>query len=881
MLRSTRGLRMRIRLDNGLAVIVEESRAAPVVALQVWVGVGSVDERAGEAGLAHVVEHMLFKGTARRGVGEIAREVERAGGDINAWTSYEETVFHLVMASRDFEVGLDILADAVSGSAFDPGELERERSVVLEEIKQGRDVPSRALTQALFQTTYGAHPYGRPILGSASSVRGFTRAQLIRFFRRWYVPGNMTLVIVGDVDARQAARSARRVWGVLPGGEQHARPVTPVPAQVRPRAVVVKRETGDTHVALAWRIPGIRHDDTGALDLAAVILGHGDASRLSREIKRTSRLATDTYAYTYAPRHAGLLIVGGTTFGDPEALARALVAETLRLSREPPTEDELLRARTIIESESVYQKETVQGQARKLGFFATVAGDVEFEREYLRQVAAADAAHVSAVLARHATARGLTVAALVPGSHDENTLRTRLLAAVRAEARAHRPGPTAAKGRPRRGATPRSRQTVRAPSPGALHQLALPGGTRLLVLPDPSVGLVAFRAAWPGGLRFETAATSGQSQLLASLLGRGTAHRDATTVSHAIESMAGQLGGAVGRNSLGVRAELLARHWEDGLGLFLDCVLEPSFPDFEVEHARRAVLAQLEVQRHDAPGLAFRLLTETLYRRHPYRLDPMGTPATVAAFDGPALRQAFSRLYPRSRLVLVAVGDVDPAKVHAACLAGLARVPRRRAAPAPQPAVDPPARPGTRWVHRALEREQTQLVVGFPGTTLFDKDRHALEVLFTILSGQGGRLFIELRDRRALAYRVGAFSVEGIDPGCLAAYVSCSPENVDAALGVIHAELGRLRDRAVGAGELERARHYLLGVHDVSLQRRAAMAASLALHECYGLGWDAHLRYPAAIAAVDAAAVQRAAVRWLDWRRAVVASVGPAAPEVL
>jgi len=855
---------MRLRLPNGLSVIVEANRASPVVALQVWVGVGSIDEQEGEAGLAHVFEHMLFKGTQRRGVGEIAKEIEGAGGDINAWTSYEETVFHLVMASRDFEVGLDILADAVSESAFDPGELERERSVVLEEIKQGHDMPSRALTQALFHATFGSHPYGRPVIGSASSVRGLTRDKLLRFFRRWYVPGNMTLVIVGDVDERAAARAARRVWGVLPRVRRRERPVPAVPEQRSPRAVVVRRETGETHVTLAFRIPGIRHQDTGALDLAAVILGQGEASRLAQEVKRRRELASEVFAYTYTPRHGGLFVVGGTTHGDPEPLARALVAETLRLSRDPPAGDELARARTIIESESVYQKETVQGLARKLGFFATVAGGLEFEREYLQQVGAADARRVSFVLERYAKPRGLTVAALVPGKagKEDAVLKKRLLDAVRQESR------------------PPSRPRTTVPLRAEVHHFELPSGTRLLVLPDPSVGLVAMRAAWPGGLRFETPRTSGESQLLASLVARGTRRRNAAQISREIESIAGSLAGAAGRNSLGVRGELLARRWEEGLELFLDCVLEPVFPDEELDKERRLLLQQLEVQRHDVGSMAFRLFAQTLYRTHPYGLDPLGTPESVKAATGAGLRREFARLYPRSRLVLAVVGDVDPGRVERACAARFAPGEKAPALP-PVPAPELLGHPGTRWVHRDLPREQSHLVVGFPGTTLFDEERYALEVLFTILSGQGGRLFVELRDRRALAYRVGAFSVEGIDPGCIAAYLACSPANVDAALAVVHAELERLRDRPPSAAELGRAQRYLVGAHDVSLQRRAALAATLALHECYGMGWDSHRRYPQAILGVDAAAVHRAARRWLDWGRAVVASVGPAAPRVL
>src|SRR6478672_7185402 len=166
---------VRYQLPNGLRVVLQENHAAKVVAFQAWVAVGSADESPEIAGIAHVFEHMLFKGTARRGVGQIAQEVEAAGGEINAWTSFDQTVYHLVLASRFFDTGLDILADAIQHSSFDPAELERELKVVLEEIKQGEDNPSRVITQELFKTAFTKHPYRRPVIGFEKVVRTFTR----------------------------------------------------------------------------------------------------------------------------------------------------------------------------------------------------------------------------------------------------------------------------------------------------------------------------------------------------------------------------------------------------------------------------------------------------------------------------------------------------------------------------------------------------------------------------------------------------------------------------------------------------------------------------------------------------------------------------------
>src|SRR5205085_4293804 len=159
--------------------------------------------------------------------------------------------------------------------------------------------------------------------------------------------------------------------------------------------------------------------------------------------------------------------------------------------------------------------------------------------------------------------------------------------------------------------------------------------------------------------------------------------------------------------------------------------------------------------------------------------------------------------------------------------------------------------------------------------TITDPDRFALEVLATILSGQGGRLFVELRDKRGLAYRVSAFSVEGVDPGYFAVYIATSPENLQVAVSGIEDELGKIASSPVPKTELERAKRYLVGAHEISLQRRAALASTLAFHECYGVGWDEYRRYAPGILAVTAADVQRVAKKYLDVTRAIVATVKP------
>ena len=378
---------MNFRLPNRLEVVLEENHAAPVVAFQAWVKVGSADEPPELAGISHLTEHMLFKGTQRRGVGQIAQEVERAGGEINAWTSYDETAYHLVLAKNFFDTGIDILADTLQNSVFDPDELERERKVVVEEIKQGRDDPDRMAAQGLFQTAFDVHPYGRPIIGSAESVVRLTRDQMLEFFRRHYVASNMTLVVVGDIEASAARRAIEAAFSsVREGSPLPAR--LDQPPQEAARIRVVSRPVKECQLLLGFRAPGVEHEDIPALDLLAVVLGQGESSRLHLEVVRNRRLATSASAYTFAARNPGLFVVAGSL--PPGRLlpaAEALLGQALRLTREEVSAEELARSRTILESERVFDKETVQGYARKLGFLSAIAGDLAFEDRYFERLA--------------------------------------------------------------------------------------------------------------------------------------------------------------------------------------------------------------------------------------------------------------------------------------------------------------------------------------------------------------------------------------------------------------------------------------------------------------------------------------------------------------
>jgi len=855
------------KLDNGLEVVLEENHAAPVVAFQAWVKIGSADEPPALAGIAHMLEHMLFKGTKKRGVGQIAREVESAGGEINAWTSHDETVYHLVLASRFFDTGLDILADTLMNSSFDAGELERERKVVLEEIKQGADDPERQAGQGLFQTLFDVHPYGRPIIGGESTVRKLRRDDILAFFARNYVASNVTLVVVGDFDANAARKRIAKAFAAMPRGIA-AKPRPPQPAQTSLRVHGASRDVKEAQLLFGWRTPAINHSDIAALDLLAVLIGQGDSSRLNLEVVRNRQLATSTSAYLFSARDPGALVIGvGLSPARVEDATRAVLDEVLRLTFEDVPTEEMAKAKTILESDRVYDKETVQGYARKLGFFSAIAGDPNFEERYLAALHKTTAADLRRVASEYLSTSKLCIYAQVPErlGNRQSAKTDKILAKVRA----------VAESADARAKTRFARVAAAAPDADRVVRHTFPSGLKLLILRDVSVPVVALRATWVGGLRYEDDRSSGISNMLAALLTRGTKTRSAEAIMNEVEGMAGGLGGYAGRNSLGLQAEFLSRYFERGFDLVADCLQNATFPEDELDKERRIVLDDIRAQEDNLGQVAFKLFHTAIWQKHPYRLDPMGTAESVARLTRRKLLNHFRQRYGTSNLTIAVVGDVDPARVLAkvAALSGDAQESKLEKPQVPaEPIRSEPAQ-----VFKFMAKEQAHLVLGFPGVGFSNNDRFPLEVLAYVLSGQGGRLFTEIREKRALAYRVSAFSVEGLDPGYFAVYLASSPENLEEAIKVVRQEFRDVVDKGITADELARAQRYLIGVHAIGLQRKSALAAALAFHEAYGQGWKTYRQYGDYIMKVTVSDVARVARKYLDPEREVVAVVKPPA----
>jgi zinc protease len=338
--------------------------------------------------------------------------------------------------------------------------------------------------------------------------------------------------------------------------------------------------------------------------------------------------------------------------------------------------------------------------------------------------------------------------------------------------------------------------------------------------------------------------------------------------------LAADVDGFAGRNSCGLTLDCTSEQLAPVLDLFAEAMLEPGFSEEEIERERRETLASLARREDRLSARAFDLFSRIHWEQHPYRHPLLGTPENVTRFDAEALRAHQQRIVRADNLVVAVVGDVDPDQVAGEVTRRLAAMPGGSRVEAELPAEEP-APKELREIVETKDRAQAHLVMGFRGLSVHDPDRHALEVLSQLLAGQGGRLFLELRDRRGLAYTVSAMNVEGYAPGFFAIYMGTAPEKLDEALAGIRDELRRVLDTAPDAAGLDRARRYLIGSHAIDQQRSSSRAMQIALDARYGLGPDADAGYPDRIAAVTAEDVLGVARRVIDLATASVAIIRP------
>ena len=817
----------RYLLPNGLTVLLKHDTAAPVCSVQVWVKTGSIHEGAHlGAGLSHYLEHMLFKGTERRAGREISATVQAHGGYINAYTTFDRTVYYIDVPAEHTGVALDLLADATLHSTLPAEEVTKEKDVILREIDMCLDDPDQRLSQALFETAFRAHPYRQPIIGHRDVFSATTREDLLAYYRARYVPNNLVVVIAGDFEPVATRAAIAGHFGKAPRVRLAAVLVPDEPVQLSRRDLHLAEDVQVSRAGLGWQIPGLTHPDAPALDLLAMVLGHGDSSLLWQAIREKARLVHTIDAMAWSPGTSGLFYI--SFLADPDqrvAAEQAILAELARIARKGVSPQALAKAVRQAVTSEISARKTMSGQASRLGAGEVVVGDINYSRTYFARLFALTPASLQRVMRTYLVPEKLTVVSSNPVSKE---------------------------------AAPALRSLGKG---GSLDfsEHTLPNGARLLLQPNQHLPNLHLRLAFAGGPMFEPADRRGVTSLLATLLTKDTTNRSAEQVARAIEEVGGAFADFSGNNSFGLMAEVLPGDAGLALELISDAVLRPAFKPARLEVERESALASLKESLDDVVTVGRKKMREKFFGAHPFAIESGGDEAGLKAIAVADLRTRHQQLLVSGNAVLAVAGDFDAKKLVPKLKAFLAKMPKGAAAKA---TAQLPLQAGD--FIETQPRQQAIVFQAFPGPGLRARDYEVSEVMDELFSGMSSHLFERVREQKSLAYFVRSSRIVGLETGMFYFFAGTSPQRHGEVITELNLEIARVQGGGVTAEELRRCQTRLKAGKRMGMQTNSARAMQAALNAVYGLPVNDWRTYDARIDAVSLTDVQAFAQRYFQ-----------------
>lgn len=828
-------------LPNGLTLIVEEDHSAPVASVQAWIQTGSIHEgRWLGAGLSHLLEHMAFKGTARRGASEFAQTVQDHGGYINAYTSFDRTVYWIDIPAKGAATAVELLADAIQNSSIPADELVKEREVIRREFAMGFDDPDRTASHALFETAYRTHPYRHPVIGHLEVFNQITRDDLMSYYKGRYVPSNVFFVVVGAVNATEIYTQLAAHFTA----PQRALPeefIPAEPAQIGRREAHREFPTELTRLHLAWHVPDVTHADVPALDVAAVALGGGRSSRLYQRLREERGLVHSIDAWCWSPAETGLFGIDAVLEpGRRDEVHRAAMELLHEVRDQGVSAAEIEKARKISLSQQLSQLTTMRGKANDLGGNWILTRNLRFSHDYLEALQRVTAEDVRRVLATYCRDANLSVVSLNPTGSLAKTSR-------------------------------KTADTAKS----EIQKFELPNGLRLLVREEARVPLVSMVAAFKAGLLAETEANNGITRLLSRTLLKGTATRTAEQIADELESVGGGIGSDGGNNSFSVSVRVMQPDFDRGLGILSDVLLNAALPEKAIGREREVQLASIKADEEEMTSVARNLLRQHLYEGHPFGLRTLGKPETVAKINRDDLI-AFRDEHLVARNGVIAVfGAVKADEVRAAVEKAFA------AMPSGEPAIVNPPEPRPLSVSAEFTevrpKQQAVLMAGYHTIPLEHPDRAALDLIDEACSDLGSRLFLRIREEMGLAYFVGSSQLLGLAKGAFTFYLGTDPAKLTEVKAALHEEITKLAADGLTAEELTRAKAKIIGQQDIRNQSNDALAFSCALDELYGLGFNHQDQWRKEVEAVTVEDIRRVARTYFADQPGLTAIVRPSA----
>ena len=827
-------------LSNGLEVILLEDHAHPVASVQVWIKAGSLhEEHWTGAGLAHLVEHMLFKGTEKRNAQQISRDIQSHGGYVNAYTTFNRTVYWIEGTADKVDDYLEILGDMVRNSLFAAEELTREQEVIRREFAMDNDDPHSVVQHLLQATAFRQHPLRHPIIGHLDVFNQVKRDDVVGFVRRHYVPNNCFVVVVGDVDAEATLQSLEKSFG-----SWERRPYEPImmpeePAQTGLRRAEKEFNTDIVRLSMGWHIGGESHPDKPVLDVLGFILGSGRSSRLNLELRDRLGVAHWAGSGAWAALDRGMFALEAECdAGDLTAAEEAIARTVAEVKGGGCKKDELEKAVRATLGHQLRLRSTTRGMAASLGHSWLAVGNLDYDRTYLERISAMTVDEVTASAQKYLVDATCSRVSL----HPQGTLQklgSKVSAAKREEA----------------------------------VRFELSNGLVLLVGENRRLPLVSMRAQFLAGVPRETDLNAGVTQIAAQMLAKGTARYTDEQIAALLEDRGGSLQSSGDAHRLVVGADVMKGDEGLAMELMSELLLTPTFPEKHLGNIQKRQLAAIREEQEDPLTVALRRGRKEIFQGLPFARTALGTLETVEAMRVDTCRDLWRQGVQGRNGVISVFGDVDPEEIRERVEHLLGPIEAGEKSTAGFTPMQLQSSGGR--FDLELDKEQGVLVIGFPTVGLANATAPVLSIIDEACSDMGSRLFNRIREELGLAYYVGAQSFHALGAGAFYFYVGTDPAKLEQTETELRKEIADLAAHGLTQEELTRSKATWKSSWLRHQQGNSALADGIGWDELNGLGFHHHRELPGIIEGVSQEQTQVAAAQYFDLARAFTVTVRP------
>ncbi|NJR40513.1 MAG: insulinase family protein [Leptolyngbyaceae cyanobacterium CSU_1_4] len=879
----TAGVQKKV-LDNGLTVLTKEVHTAPVVSVQVWYKVGSRNEPAGQNGISHQLEHLMFKGTTDRPI-QFGRLFSALGSQSNAFTSYDETAYFGTVERDKLNALLVLEADRLENSTIEEAQLTSEKKVVISELQGYENSPNYRLDRVVMKAAFPDRPYGLPVGGTKADVQNFSLQQVQAYYKKYYTPNNATLVVTGDFNTAETLQVIQQTFGKLPQRPTVASlsptpalsstPASPpTPSQPTPsiREPIVLREPGSSPLLqMVYPLPDITHPDVPAIDLMDMILTGGRSSRLYQNLVE-SGLASSVSAYPAEMLEPGWYDISATAAPGQELvnIQQVLQQSLTEIREKPVSAEELQRAKVQLQAAFVLNTQDIESQASQLAYSQTIAGDYRYSDRYLQaieQVTLADIQRVAkAYLDPAQQTLGIFEPTLIDGQPGSSSSASRITENFSpgapvdpAEVARYLPPAIAMDNQPQ-------------PLP---DEITLSNGLKILLLKDSSAPTVNLSGHLDAGSAYDSATKAGVALLTSENLMNGTQTQDALTLAKSLEDIGSSLNFYVNREGVDIAGNALAKDLPQLVSTLADVLQHASFPNDQLELSRQRGLTSLKSQLDNPQILARRTFQQAIYpANHPFHAFP--TETSLKQVTQEDVVQFYKTHYRPDTTLMALVGDFDVTEVRSLFETALGQWETSGDRPVLN-VSDISLPPTTTRLNSVLPgKAEAVTMLGYGGISRRDPRFYAALVMNQILGGDtlASRLGTEIRDRQGLTYGIYSYFQSGIYPGPFLVFMQTSPEDANKAINSTIALLRQFQE-GITPAELEAAKRSLTSSYPVDLANPSSLVSEIASNATYGLSRDEIRQFPKQIEAVTIAQVQQTIQDLIHPDRLVIVTAGP------